>query len=78
MNGSASTDANFDSLTYSWMLTTVPVGSTDSLTVDSTNATKSTKSTFTPIEVGVYVATLLVNDSKANSLPATVAITVTS
>ena len=74
LDGSGSTDANFDALTYSWLLTTVPTGSTATLTVDSTNAAKST---FTPTVAGVYVATLLVNDNKANSLPATVAITVT-
>jgi hypothetical protein len=74
LDGSGSSDGNFERLTYSWSLTTVPTGSTVTLTVDPTNAAKST---FTPAVAGVYVATLVVNDGKVNSSPATVAITVT-
>lgn len=74
LDGSGSSDGNFERLTYSWSLTTVPTGSTVTLTVDPTNAAKST---FTPALAGVYVATLVVNDGKVNSSPATVAITVT-
>jgi len=74
LDGSGSSDGNFERLTYSWSLTTVPTGSTVTLTVDPTNAAKST---FTPVLAGVYVATLVVNDGKVNSAPATVAITVT-
>jgi hypothetical protein len=74
LDGTGSADANFDRLTYTWTLTTVPTGNTATLTVDPASAAKST---FTPNVVGVYVATLLVSDSKVNSAPATVAITVT-
>jgi hypothetical protein len=72
LDGSGSSDANFDRLTYSWVLTTVPVGNTATLTVDPANAARST---FTPNVAGVYVASLVVNDGKANSTPATVVIT---
>lgn len=74
LDGTGSTDANFDRLTYTWTLTTVPAGNAASLTVDPTNAAKST---FTPNVVGVYVATLVVSDGKVSSAASTVAITVT-
>ncbi|WP_322993546.1 PKD domain-containing protein [Limnohabitans sp.] len=74
LDGTGSTDANFDRLTYTWTLTTVPTGNTATLTVDPLNAAKST---FTPNVVGVYVATLMVSDGKVNSPASTVAITVT-
>jgi hypothetical protein len=61
-------------LTYAWVLTTVPVGNTATLTVDPANAAKSS---FTPTGAGVYVATLLVNDGKVNSPPVTVVVTAT-
>jgi hypothetical protein len=75
LNGLASTDANFDRFTYAWSLSSVLTGSTATLTVDPTNAAKST---FTPTAVGVYVATLIVTDVRgASSPPITVVITVT-
>ena len=64
------TDANFDTLTYKWYLTSKPTGSVASLALSTTQAP-----TFTPDQIGVYVATLIVNDGKVDSAPATVTIT---
>ncbi len=73
LNGSASTDANSDPLTYSWTLTSKPVNSTAAL-AGATSATP----TFTADLAGTYVATLIVNDGQVNSAPSTVAIIVNS
>ena len=70
LDGSASTDANGDTLTYKWVLTTKPTGS--SATLSSATAAKPT---FTADTIGVYVASLVVNDSKADSVLVTVPIT---
>ncbi len=69
LNGTASSDANGDPLTYSWTLTSRPAGSTAALT----GATTATP-TFTPDLAGTYVASLVVNDGQVNSSPATVTI----
>jgi len=71
LDGSGSSDANGDALTYSWVLTG-PVGSRASLT----NAT-SIKPTFVPDVVGGYAATLVVNDGKLASAPVSTTVTVT-
>ena len=72
LNGSGSTDANNDVLTYRWVLTTQPAGSTAALS----SATVA-QPTFTATVAGVYVATLIVNDGKVDSAtPSTVPITV--
>ena len=70
LNGSASSDANGDPLTYSWSLTTRPAGSLAVLT----NPT-SVSPTFTVDRDGSYVVQLFVNDGTVNSLPDTVTIT---
>ena len=62
LDGSGSTDANGDTLTYSWTLLAKPIGSNASLS-DVTSA----KPTFTADLVGVYVASLVVNDGKLSS-----------
>ncbi|MGY0201438.1 PKD domain-containing protein [Leptothrix sp. BB-3] len=70
LNGSASTDANGDTLTYSWAIVSRPPGS---------NATLSTASgisvTFTADVAGTYSANLIVNDGTFNSSASTVSIT---
>ncbi len=70
LDGSGSTDANGDPLTYSWSLST-PTGSAAILE----NPT-SVSPTFTADRAGPYVAQLIVNDGTVNSLPATVTITI--
>lgn len=70
LNGSASSDANGDPLTYSWTLTSKPAGSGATL-VSATSAMP----TFTADIAGSYVATLVVNDGQVNSDPSTVTVT---
>jgi hypothetical protein len=64
------TDANGDTLTYKWYLTSKPTNSVATLALSTTAAP-----TFTPDIVGIYVATLIVNDGKVDSAPTTVTIT---
>jgi chitinase len=78
LNGTCSTDANGDVLTYRWVLTTQPA-----LSVGANAAVLSTAAPATPAQpnltakvAGVYVVTLIVNDGKLDSVPATVVITV--
>ena len=76
LNGSASTDANRDKLTYRWLMTTVPTGATAVVFgPDPSDPTNAAKVSFTPTTVGIYVATLIVNDSTLDSVVATVPIT---
>ena len=70
LNGTASTDANGDTLTYLWALTTKPTSSTASL-----SSTTAASPTFVADIAGIYVASLIVNDGKVSSSVATVAIT---
>jgi len=72
LSGSASYDQNGDALTYQWTLT-APSGSGSYL---SNAATASPY--FTPDIAGTYIATLIVNDGKVNSQPASASITATS
>ena len=69
LDGSASSDANGDPLTFAWSLTSRPAGSAAAL-----NSTTSAKPTFTADVAGTYVATLIVNDGTVSSSSATVAI----
>ena len=63
LDGSGSTDADkLDTLSYKWTLNK-PVGSTASL-----SSATAQKPTFTADTEGVYVASLVVNDSKSDSL----------
>lgn len=62
LNGSGSTDANGDTLTYRWTLTSKPTSSTAALS----SATVASP-TFTADLAGSYVASLVVNDSKVDS-----------
>lgn len=67
LDGSASKDDDGDALAYAWTLSTKPAGSNAVLA----NA-NSAKPSLTPDVAGTYVATLVVNDGKANGEAATV------
>lgn len=73
LDGSKSSDANSDPLTYAWTLTAKPDGSAATL-----SASTSAKPTFTTDVAGSYVASLIVNDGQLNSDAATVSITATN
>lgn len=62
LDGSASSDANRDALTYLWTLSTKPAGSHATLSSPS-----SVKPTFIADLAGAYHASLVVNDGKLNS-----------
>jgi hypothetical protein len=70
LDGSASSDANGDALTYAWSLTSKPAVSTAALSSPTT-----VKPTFTSDVAGTYVASLVVNDVKVNSAATTVTVT---
>ena len=65
LDGTASTDADQDSLSYSWTLISKPNTSTAAL-----SSTISPKPTFTPDLAGTYVASLVVSDGKDRSTTA--------
>jgi hypothetical protein len=73
LTGAASTDANGDSLSYKWTLTTKPTGSTATL-----SSSTGVSPTLEVDIVGTYVASLIVNDGKVDSAVATVPITATT
>jgi hypothetical protein len=71
LDGSTSTDANNDPLTYSWTIT-LPDGSSKPLSgATPADATAN----FTPLALGTYVVSLIVDDGKgaANSKSSNVA-----
>jgi len=70
LSGISSTDSNGDTLTYAWTLTSTPLGSNAVLG----NATTATPS-FIADKAGNYIASLVVNDGKVNSVAATITIT---
>lgn len=64
LDGSNSWDQDGDSLTYSWTLTSIPTGSTATLT------NSATVSPFFAVDVaGAYVISLTVNDGTIDSAP---------
>jgi len=71
LDGSGSSDADGNTLSYQWTLTSRPSGSSASLS-SSTVATP----TFTPDVKGSYVFELVVNDGTVDSDPDTVTISV--
>jgi len=70
LNGSASSDANGDPITYAWTLVSKPAGSVAVLTSPTTISP-----TFTVDRAGSYVAQLIVNDGTVDSLPDSLLIT---
>jgi len=70
LDASASSDSDGDSLTYSWSFSSVPSGSTASITNASAVST-----TFTPDLDGDYVVALIVNDGTTDSNSDTVTVT---
>ncbi|WP_299126660.1 PKD domain-containing protein, partial [uncultured Alcanivorax sp.] len=72
LDGSASHDADGDSLTYHWQFTAIPVASSATLTSPT-----SPKPRFTADESGLYELALVVNDGQSNSEVATVSVTAT-
>ncbi|GAG21048.1 unnamed protein product, partial [marine sediment metagenome] len=73
LDGSDSSDADGDTLTYSWSFTSMPVGSGATLS-DATVVNPS----FTADVNGTYVISLVVNDGTVDSSPNTVTITSTT
>jgi len=72
LDGSLSSDADSNPLTYAWSLATPP-GSTATL-----SSVTSVQPTFVPDVAGTYTAQLIVNDGTIDSAPATVDITATA
>ncbi len=70
LDGSGSTDANGDALTYSWTILSAPSGSSAVLSDPA-----ATSPTFTADRDGNYVIRLVVNDGTVDSAPDTVTIT---
>jgi len=62
LNGTGSTDANSDPLSYSWSMTAKPAGSQATLS-DATSASPS----FQADMEGIYIASLIVNDGTVDS-----------
>lgn len=73
LDGGKSSDVDGDQLTYSWVFTGLPAGS--SATLSNAN---SVNPTFTPDLTGDYAVQLVVNDGKVNSQPSQVTITTTN
>ena len=70
LDGSNSQDVDGDALTFQWAITTLPTGST--ATVSDPQATTPT---FVADLNGLYVVQLIVNDGTEDSVPSTVSIT---
>jgi len=70
LEGSASSDADGDTITYDWTLTSAPTGSAATLTDADTDSP-----TLIPDVGGLYVASLTVNDGKTDSNSDSVTVT---
>jgi hypothetical protein len=71
LDGSASSDADGDPLTYAWSILSQPTGGTAAF-LDAHIVNPS----FVPNVAGLYVIQLIVNDGKVDSPPKTVTITI--
>jgi predicted aspartyl protease len=69
LDGSASTDADADQLSYVWRLVTIPMGSNAAL-----NLTNTASPRFTADVAGDYIVELVVNDGTVDSAPDTVTV----
>lgn len=72
LDGTGSSDADGDPLSYAWRIVSQPVDSNIQLSAPLTARPK-----FTPQATGAYEVELVVNDGQVDSAPATVTITVT-
>ena len=70
LDGSFSSDIDGDWLSYSWSLTSKPSESSAAI-----SGSTAAKPSFTPDIAGSYVFSLVVNDGKINSTPASVTVT---
>lgn len=70
LDGTASVDANGDTISHTWVFISRPAGSTAVLSLPS-----SAKPVFTADVAGTYVISLIVNDGKINSAPSNVTVT---
>jgi Raf kinase inhibitor-like YbhB/YbcL family protein len=66
LDGSGTSDANNDPLSYSWSILQTPTGSTAALA-----STTSVKTTFVPERAGQYVITLSASDGKSSATAST-------
>lgn len=73
LDGSASSDADGDPLTYKWDIPTKPPGSSATITGDT-----SAKPSLSLDAEGIYLVRLIVSDGKVSGTPATVTITATA
>lgn len=73
LDGSSSTDADGDALTYAWTLTSVPPGSATTLVGPATS-----RPTLTPDRAGAYTLSLTVTDGKASSAVSTTTVMATA
>ncbi len=72
LDATGSADADGDTLKYTWKLTSRPAKSNAYL-----SSLTDARPTFTADETGAYVFTLVVNDGKTDSAPATVTVSAT-
>ena len=73
LDGTGSSDANRDPLTYNWVLTAKPTGSAAVL-----SAANSPRPTFTADVAGIYVASLVVSDGSLSSAVVVSSVTATT
>ncbi len=78
LDGSGSSDANSDPLTYQWSIITKPAGSTAIFDIPTPDDPTPAQTSFTADKAGDYIISLVVNDGFVNSDPNNVTVTATS